>query len=323
MPATEVRTAQLPIGDRFPFWCELADNSHVPTILDTEHAADWNAVMRIRDLGAMAISTQEHPPCVARRNVRLIRRSDPETLYLLYPRKGVMAVASRDGEVQHGSESFVVLDTSRPVTVTSLTPTIHMLLHVPRPMLPAKQRFEHLLATPMSTARGLGGVLAHLLRELARDDGTLPPAVIARLTQTVADLLVAIQLAAAGDAPTMPSESRDHARLIQLHAYIAAHLADPRLTLAQVAGAHGISLRQLDRLFQREGTTPAAWLRDQRLRKCRRDLVDPACNGMPVQQVGARWGFIDPVTFSRAFRRAYGVSPGEYRRRFGATPPGR
>ncbi len=323
MPATEVGTAQLPVGDRFAFWCELADSSHVPTILDTEHAASWNATMRIHELGAMAISMQEHPPCTATRNTRLIRRSDPENLYLLYPTSGLMTAAQGDRAVQHGSDSFVVLDTSVPVTVTSPTPTTHLILHVPRPMLPAKHRFEHLLATPIPAHRGLGGVLAVLLRELAFGDATLPAAALQRLTHTVTDLLVAIQLAAAGDAPAMPSESRDHARLVQLHAYIAANLSDPGLTLAQVAGAHRISLRQLDRLFQREGTTPAAWIRDQRLMRCRRDLADPAQNGTPVHQIGGRWGFVDPVTFSRAFSRAYGISPGEYRRRFAGAPPPR
>jgi AraC-like DNA-binding protein len=29
--------------------------------------------------------------------------------------------------------------------------------------------------------------------------------------------------------------------------------------------------------------------------------------------VGARWGFRDAATFSRAFRATYGLPPGEYR----------
>jgi len=99
------------------------------------------------------------------------------------------------------------------------------------------------------------------------------------------------------------------------------NLADPSLTLARVARTHGMSLRQLDRLFQSVGTTPAAWLRDQRLDRCRRDLVDPAHSGTPAAAIGARWGFIDPTTFNRAFHRAYGSPPGEYRRHHGPVPP--
>lgn len=106
----------------------------------------------------------------------------------------------------------------------------------------------------------------------------------------------------------------DHARLLQICAFIVDNLGSPSLTLAQVARVHGLSLRQLERLFQREGLTPGAWLRDQRLLRCRKDLDDPACADKPVYAIGARWGFADPVTFNRAFSRAYGLPPGEYRR---------
>ena len=51
----------------------------------------------------------------------------------------------------------------------------------------------------------------------------------------------------------------------------------------------------------------------------RQDLLDPALGDRPVSAVGARWGFPDAAAFSRAFRAAYGLPPGEYR----ATQVGR
>ena len=39
-----------------------------------------------------------------------------------------------------------------------------------------------------------------------------------------------------------------------------------------------------------------------------------------IVSIGARWGFPDPVTFNRAFRREYGLPPGEYRRRHLPAP---
>lgn len=50
-----------------------------------------------------------------------------------------------------------------------------------------------------------------------------------------------------------------------------------------------------------------------RLERCRRDLLDPGLRDRLVSSIGARWGLQDAAAFSRAFRKAYGLPPGEYR----------
>jgi AraC-like DNA-binding protein len=57
----------------------------------------------------------------------------------------------------------------------------------------------------------------------------------------------------------------------------------------------------------------AGWVRQRRLERCRRDLLDPASAARPVSAVAARWGLVNAAHFSRAFRAAYGLSPVEYR----------
>ncbi|MFB6784621.1 helix-turn-helix domain-containing protein, partial [Streptomyces sp. NPDC056352] len=81
-----------------------------------------------------------------------------------------------------------------------------------------------------------------------------------------------------------------------------------------IAAAHNISLRSLHRLFQDQDLTVAGWIRARRLERCRRDLADPLLHSRPVRAIAACWGFTDPTThFSRAFRAAYGMPPGDYR----------
>jgi AraC-like DNA-binding protein len=63
----------------------------------------------------------------------------------------------------------------------------------------------------------------------------------------------------------------------------------------------------------------AAWIRERRLERCRRDLLDPVLAERPVSAVAARWGLTDPAAFSRLFRAAYGVPPLEYRRTMGRS----
>lgn len=68
-----------------------------------------------------------------------------------------------------------------------------------------------------------------------------------------------------------------------------------------------------DRSDDAEDETVAASIRRRRLEHCRQDLLDSNRPDRPVSAVGARWGFPDATAFSRAFRAAYGLPPGEYR----------
>ncbi|MGP4114507.1 AraC family transcriptional regulator [Streptomyces sp. 4N509B] len=86
-------------------------------------------------------------------------------------------------------------------------------------------------------------------------------------------------------------------------------------SVAVVAAAHGISVRQLYRLFATSGTTPAAWIRERRLEHCRRDLTDPRLHGRSVHSIALRWGFTDPSRFSRLFRITFGMSARDDRQR--------
>ncbi|MGW7381446.1 helix-turn-helix domain-containing protein [Streptomyces sp. NPDC054794] len=103
--------------------------------------------------------------------------------------------------------------------------------------------------------------------------------------------------------------------LHDINTFIENHLADAGLTPASIAAAHHISVRYLHHLFQRDRRTVGTYVRQRRLERCRADLADPALAGRGVGQVGRHWGFRDPAVFSRAFKSAYGVTPGAYRSR--------
>ena len=68
---------------------------------------------------------------------------------------------------------------------------------------------------------------------------------------------------------------RGRSLIAELKRYALAHLGDPALSPAAAAQASYISVRQLHRLFAHEGASFGAWLREQRLRRCRDDLTNP------------------------------------------------
>ena len=77
-------------------------------------------------------------------------------------------------------------------------------------------------------------------------------------------------------------------------------------------------LPRTPRCLEQAGQSPAAFLRSERLRVAARLLTDPRQAGRTVEQIGYAAGFEDPTTFTRAFRRAYGCAPREWRAAGGA-----
>lgn len=110
--------------------------------------------------------------------------------------------------------------------------------------------------------------------------------------------------------------------MTNVQAFIDRRLADPRLSPGTIAAAHHISLRLLHKLFEEHGTSVGRWIRDRRLERCRRDLLDPALSDVPASAIAFGWGFADAAHFTRVFREAYGHPPGEYRRLRRRVEPG-
>jgi AraC-like DNA-binding protein len=160
---------------------------------------------------------------------------------------------------------------------------------------------------------GAGALVSSLARQLPRYLDDCGAGDGARLGTAVLDLLTAALAAQLGRGDQVPQDSRQRALLVRIHAFIEERLGDPELSPGSVAAAHFISVRYLHKLFETESTTVADWIRRRRLERCRRDLLDPALRSTPASAIGASWGLGDAAHFSRVFRSAYGVPPGEYR----------
>jgi AraC-like DNA-binding protein len=82
------------------------------------------------------------------------------------------------------------------------------------------------------------------------------------------------------------------------------------------AGAIGLSSRDLQRRLQRQGVSYSGILRDARVRRAARAMLDGAMLEAPTSlaEIGYAAGFADQAHFTREFRRILGASPAEWRR---------
>lgn len=93
--------------------------------------------------------------------------------------------------------------------------------------------------------------------------------------------------------------------------FIRHHIAEP-LTVSRVAESARCSETTAQRLFTRHtGGSLQAWVRHVRLREAASLL---RTTGMRVSEVARLVGYPDPLYFSRAFRRVYGVAPSRFAR---------
>lgn len=177
-------------------------------------------------------------------------------------------------------------------------------------------RLHAMAATELEITDALRNLVVDFVRSLESNLGDFVPRSANRLLRNAIELLATVvDEAAVAAAASRDGADRDVPLSERARAHIDVNLGDARLTPQRVADALFISARHLHGVFANEGVTVAEYIRQRRIERCRRDLIDPDLTALTVSEIGARWGFEDASHFSRTFRREEGIPPSEYRRR--------
>ncbi|MEU1588104.1 helix-turn-helix domain-containing protein [Micromonospora sp. NPDC005710] len=317
MPNLVVDTTVLPPADRFAFWHALVAQETAPAHISSGHLDNFVAYAQAIDLGRIRMTSLRYPSLDSIRPTNLVRRAEGDVYQLALPLTGRSTlIQDRTESALEASNQFTLLDTARPHVARhradgpDLATTITV--QIPHAALPlAPDRLRRLLATPIPSHLGVGGLMVNHLRSIAAHPEQFEPAQAEILGTVAVDLLTAALAQFLDVEDTLSPEARNTALRARVVDFIDRHLDSDELSPSSVAAVHHISLRSLHRLFEAEATTVAALIRAKRLERCRRDLGNPLLR-QPVQAVGARWGFPDGAHFSRLFRARYGCSPQEY-----------
>lgn len=109
-----------------------------------------------------------------------------------------------------------------------------------------------------------------------------------------------------------PEEITDSFRLA--NAVIEAQCADPGFTAEQVASEVGLSLRQLERVFRRSGTSVARRIRRIRVERAARMLSDATYQALRVDDIAKYVGFSGRSSLARAMAAEGYATPMHLRR---------
>ncbi|MFC5952141.1 helix-turn-helix transcriptional regulator [Pseudonocardia lutea] len=164
-------------------------------------------------------------------------------------------------------------------------------------------RFAH---RHLRLGQASGRVLALMLTTLVDDRASLTRRAFDTVCGQAAELACLVD----GDLAAVS----EHDLVAQLRLVVRRRAADPELTGTALAQHVGWSLRQVQAVLQREGTTPSTLIRETRLQLARTLLGGTAT----ITAVARASGFRSIDAFEKTFRRRHGMSPSEYRRSCGA-----
>ena len=216
----------------------------------------------------------------------------------------VAEVTSGDGVLYDGREP---LELFFPSDMRSVS------LMFPRDLLPLRPNaITAYCAKTLDASSPAMRILAGYISHLSEAGASLTEAQRYDAGHAAAEL---IGMALRGIAQPLPGLAEDRDVLLAtMRRYVRTHLGESSLSVAQLAGQHHVSVRHVYAQFARIGTTPAAYVREQRLDAARALLDDPDNHARPVSSIAASAGFTELTTFERAFQRQYGTTPGRWRR---------
>lgn len=320
MTYTRFRTDGLPPAQRFASWHDMTQRALVATTVRSEHQSDFTAAMELLDCGDLRVAALAQPALHFCRTHRQIRHSDPQAMQLALILSGELRIDVAGRQMDAGPGTFVVYDTSRPVQGSirvDAGPCRQIVVHVPRTLLPLNAAMlDRLIATPICARRGIGSLLACYLRELMAQAEVYQPADNRRLSTATLDLVTTLCTSHLGANAAITGDVYQSVSWARIEDFIEQRLHDTTISPGTIAAAHQISTRYLHKLFSARGATVMGWLRQRRLERCRRELIDLRDLTRPINDIAVRAGFTDPAQFSRAFRKAYGLSPRDYRHNF-------
>lgn len=294
--------------DRFQRW--LADINHICGAFDGSALdGDFTGEIHGSEQGALQFSHVSGSHARLLRTEREVRNSEVHKYFAIFQLHGTARFAQGGQREVVGPGDVVLIDSARPSDFEFDRPARLVSLLLPHERVDQLMKF-----TPLDTCRKIpaGSPVALLAHQMLQTSTGLDKVSLAE-SEAVIDALVSLMRPAlsASDSNPDPHE-RIFRKSLEL---IDAHIADEELCPELIARQIGVSMRGLYRVFAKNGLVVAQYIRNRRLDICAETLRNPQST-IKLSALGFAWGFSNSSYFTTAFKQRFGVSPGEYRKRY-------
>ncbi|MEZ2130863.1 MULTISPECIES: helix-turn-helix transcriptional regulator [unclassified Sinorhizobium] len=178
------------------------------------------------------------------------------------------------------------------------------------PMFAAIENIPTIIVARRETA--FGTLIGEHMLALRRSAVQLTQAERQAAAQSLAQLAAGGMEGRADNADPLPRLSQEALRA-QIKRHIEENLGAASLDVANLCRRFALSRASLYRLFAPQ--SPASYIQQRRLHRAFAILVSPAFRPWRVIDVAVECQFSSDATFIRAFRREFGLTPGEARER--------
>ena len=304
-------TGVIPSARRVDYWNRV--NTETFSEISVDPRSDsLRGVLELREHGSLKIARVHSTP-VALRGGRCTKSNRSGSGLLLHLQD---IGSSLNSQLNHSTVlragDITFCDAGRPYTVECREPVEITVLKIPAELIARRfNSIDELLALHVDGSRGVGAILASLIRnlwlhvnEIDANQGRAGEATI----NAVLDLMSLIP--PSGAEPSIPSNALALCR--EMQTYVEARLCDPALSVNSLAQAFNVTPRHVHRVFAEIQTTPSNYILGCRLNFAAARLRDAKSNAN-VTQIAFGSGFSDCTSFARAFRKKFGITPRDFR----------
>lgn len=295
-------------------WRDIASASFVPLSIQ-QSASNFTASLDMRQLSPdVSISGVTDQAIVINRTERLASSAVSDDIHISLQASGRGTISQNDRVSQVAPGVLTVTETHRPFTLNYVEPNQrHIILQASRSALGVSDDIiQHVAGRQLAGVNPARDAYVSLVTSLMAQPENLSEVASLEMSSIVTSLASAMLRSAFESTPVMPRT--DEALLVAMTDFIRAHLGSPLLNPETVARAHFVSRRKLYEIFELNGEPPADVIRRERIQRAAVMLEDPS-QSWSISDIAFSLGFSDVTTFTRAFRRYFGVTPREWRQR--------
>jgi AraC-like DNA-binding protein len=306
-------TDDLPERDRIAIWRE--EFGRWDARLEFEPLSQsFHAEFAVRELSGVRLMTSSHSPMRVSRTPQMLTDGNDDLVLVVSAGGQAVSHLGREFEIKAGDAMLSSNADTGTYVLPSAESKCRLLVLSRERLRPLLSDFDSVVARllpanapAMTLLRGY----IEVLDETAALESELQHLVVAHIYDLAAGALGATDDA----ADAAKGRGLRAARLQAVKHYVTRNLGRHDLSAVTVAARLGVTPRYIHMLFEAETESFTEFVRNRRLALTHRMLNDPRFNALTISAIAMDAGFADLSHFNHSFRRRFGATPSEIRKR--------
>lgn len=307
-----ISTNDVSSRDALSYWNDYVCNTLIELeVLHSAERQDFYASLDVHQMDDIQVCKITSRNNSVRRTNKQIAKSTKGYFIINFQLTGKSKLKQDGRTVFLKPNDWTFTDSTRPYELDFQNEFEQLVLKIPRHLITYGTSYVTANTARLLDDQGLGKILRNFVLSLSQElkivDLYTRKYLSSSLLQLLNDYLNLKFITEKGGSPSKETI------LLQIKSFVEEHLANPELSLQQIANTFKCSKRHLHNIFSDEECTVNSFIRDSRLQRCKKDIESITLSKLTVAEIGYKNGFNDPSNFSKSFKKKFGIPPGEYR----------